>query len=205
MKDHQAERTAQRQQKNIAMMKATMITALGAVLIVTLFSVWKEKTAPKESAKAIKQLDSMEAQGIPPFTAKTISGVEVSSVGFKGKLLIVNFWASWCEPCVAEIPSLVSLVKSFKGQVALIAISGDNSLDDIKAFLKSFPELKNENISIVWDETHSLMEKYGTERMPESYIVGKDGKLVKKIIGSINWHTPESEAYVKELLATAHQ
>jgi len=195
-----ATQRAARLQKNQALLKATLYTVLGAVAIASLFSVWKEKTAPKESANAINQLETMETKGVPAFTAKTIDGVEVNS-SQNGKLLIVNFWASWCEPCVAEISSLISLVKTFKGQISLIAISGDNSLEDIQAFLKSFPELKNENISIVWDESHSLMDKYGTDRLPESYVVGKDGKLVKKIVGSINWHTPDSEAFVRELLS----
>jgi thiol-disulfide isomerase/thioredoxin len=190
-----------RRQKNTALMKASFITVLGAVLLACLFSFWRERTNPNQSAAQINKLDQMESKGIPGMSAKTIDGATVTTEAERGKVLIINFWASWCEPCVAEVPSLIELVKAFPGQVSLIAISGDNSLEDINAFLKSFPQMKDKNISIVWDEDHALMQKYGTERLPESYVVGKDGKLVKKIVGSINWHTSDSEAFIKELLA----
>ena len=190
-----------RQQKSRALLKASLTTSLGAVLIVVLFSVWKERTNPKESAKAINQIESMESQGVPSFSAKTIEGSTISTADFKNKLVIINFWASWCEPCVAEVPSLLELIKAFPGQLELVAVSGDNSLDDIKAFLKSFPQMKNSSVHIIWDEDHAIMSKYGTQRLPESFVVGKDGKLVKKIVGSINWHTADSEGFIKELLA----
>jgi thiol-disulfide isomerase/thioredoxin len=188
------------QQKNSALLKATLITIVGAIVLACLFSFWRERTNPNRSAAQINQLDQMESQGIPELSAKSIDGQSVTTQGLRGKVVIINFWASWCEPCVAEVPSLVELVKAFPGQMALIAVSGDNSLADINAFLKSFPQMKDKDISIIFDEDHKIMAQYGTERLPESYVVGKDGKLIKKIVGSINWHTKDSEAFIKELL-----
>jgi hypothetical protein len=92
------------------------------------------------------------------------------------------------------------LVESQKGAVQLLAISGDNTREDIEAFLKAFPKIKNPNIQLIWDEDHSLTKAYEVDRLPESFIAGKDLKLVKKIVGSINWHTPDSEVFMKDLI-----
>ncbi len=182
------------------MLRAALFAALTAVLVTVAFSVWKKRTDPIESAQALSRLDAME-QGVPQFQAKTINGNTVSMDDFKGRLVILNFWASWCNPCISEIPSLASLVKRFNGQISLIAVSEDEKLSDLQAFLKSFPELKSNNIYVVFDESRELMTKYGTERLPESYLIGKQGKLIKKVVGSIDWHTPHSEEFIKEHLA----
>ena len=168
--------------------------------MLALFAVWKEKTQPNVSAEQISLLDKMEKNGAPNFQAKTLSGKEISLYQFKGKVVIVNMWASWCGPCIEEVPSLISLVEAMKGDVQIIAISQDSSQDDIESFLKAFPKVNNENIHIVWDQTRELMKLYGTERLPESFVLNSNMKLVKKIVGTINWHTPESVEYLKTLL-----
>ncbi len=98
------------------------------------------------------------------------------------------------------MPSLIKLVKEFKGQVELIAISGDSSREDIDVFMKSFPELKEANIRIVYDEDRSLMKKFDIARLPESLVVDPHQKLAKKLTGSIDWYNKDSVAYINTLL-----
>jgi thiol-disulfide isomerase/thioredoxin len=142
----------------------------------------------------------MEKDGLPDFSSMDINGEKVVFNNNFNKLKIVNFWASWCEPCIAEVPSLIELVKSFPDQIEVFAISGDNSIDDVNAFLKAFPGMKNKNIHIILDQQQKIMNLYGTDRLPESFISDKKGRLVKKVIGSINWHTKESESFVQGIL-----
>lgn len=182
-------------------LRAFVITALVGIAFVWGFSKWREKASFSEGAQKISAIDEMEASGVPGFEAKDLEGKDVLLAAFKGKITLINFWASWCGPCLEEFPSMISLIEKFGGSVQLIAISGDNSREDIDAFLKAFPKAKNPSIHLVWDEDRSITKKYSVDRLPETFIANKDLKLVKKVVGTINWHTPDSEAFMKEILS----
>lgn len=186
--------------KNKSLIISLIVTVLFATLFVWGFQMWSNQAKPVASINRLSSLEQMEKDGLPIFSFEDMSGSKVEFNSAKEKVRIVNFWASWCEPCLAEIPSLVELMNAFPDQIELYAISGDNSLDDINAFLKSFPGMKQKNIHIFLDKDQKIMSLYGTDRLPESYISDKQGRLVKKIVGSINWHTKESEAYIRVIL-----
>jgi cytochrome c biogenesis protein CcmG, thiol:disulfide interchange protein DsbE len=181
-------------------LRAILTTGLVALILAWGFSAWRERSQPKEGERKLSQLDTFESRGVPDFQVKAIDGKDFQLKDHKGKVVIINFWASWCGPCLEEMPSLISLVESQAGRVHLVAVSADNTQEDIDAFLKAFPKVRNPNIDIVWDQDQNVARKYSVDRLPESFIVGKDMKLVRKIIGSINWHTPDSEAFMKELI-----
>jgi hypothetical protein len=94
---------------------------------------------------------------------------------------------------------MIKLVKQMNGKVHLLAISADDSVEDINIFLKSFPEIRNENISVTWDQDHSLMQLFDVARLPESFVLDRNGKLVKKVVGTINWYTDDSISFMKDL------
>lgn len=181
------------------------LLALLVVVVLAAVGVWSFKTfyvsKLQEAPETIKTLESMETEGAPNFESKDLSGKTFQLKELQGKVVILNFWASWCAPCIEEVPSLIKLVKEFNGDVQLIAVSGDSSLEDIEIFLKSFPELRNVNIKVVWDEDRSLMRQFQVSRLPESLVLNKEQKLVKKIVGTIDWYNADSIAYVKSLLA----
>ncbi|MBK9323413.1 MAG: TlpA family protein disulfide reductase [Bdellovibrionaceae bacterium] len=138
----------------------------------------------------------------PDFDTKTIHERSISLSQFKGKLVILNFWASWCGPCVEEMPSLIKLIKSMPKDIELIAISGDSNIEDIHSFIKSFPELNSlPNIHLVFDRDKVLSQQYEVFRLPESFVIGKDQKIIKKISGTINWHSEEALEYMKKLVS----
>ena len=147
----------------------------------------------------IERLKTFETIGLPSFNYRTWAGSPASFSEPSGQIVIINFWASWCAPCIEEIPSLIKLVNKYQGKIKLIAVSGDSDKKDIEIFLKSFPDLINPNIDLVWDEDHSIMQKFGVERMPESFVSKVNHRLAKKIIGTINWYTPGSLEYVDGL------
>lgn len=135
---------------------------------------------------------------VPDFDMVTLSGKTINVKHFTGKVIIFNFWASWCTPCIEEVPSLISLVKADPG-VVIIAVSGDQNKDDIVAFLKSFPAFNKPPIYIVHENAKALMERFKVDKLPESFIFDPKGKMIKKISGTINWHTPESLEYFKSI------
>jgi len=144
------------------------------------------------------KLNDMKESGVPDFSVVDIFGEKLSFSDYKDKVIIVNFWATWCAPCVDEFPSLLQLVRHFKGEVVILALSGDNNIDDIKTFLKAF-EVKTPHMRIALDKDKLLAEKFGTEILPESYIIDKKGRLIRKVVGVDEWFTPEAK-YFFELL-----
>lgn len=179
-------------------LKALLIVLIVGAALIASYNVFFGK-AP-ESNNRIATVDAMEKEGVPNFQAKDLGGNSIDFSSYAGKVVILNFWASWCTPCIEEVPSLIKLIKEFKGDVQLLAISGDSSREDIDVFLKSFPELKAENIKIIYDEDRSLMKRFEIARLPESLVIGKDQKLVKKIVGTIDWYNKDSIEYMKSLL-----
>ena len=128
----------------------------------------------------------------------TLSGKKVNVKEFEGKVIIFNFWASWCTPCIEEVPSLVTLVKA-DSKIVIIAVSGDQIREDVLAFLKSFPGFNQPPVYVVLENAKLLMERFKVDKLPESFIFNPKGEMVKKISGTINWHTKESIEYFKSL------
>lgn len=180
------------------------LKALIIVLVLAVLGVWGYNALFQkrltETSSSIATLEVMEKEGVPNFRARDLDGRDIELYSYKDKVVILNFWASWCGPCIEEVPSLIKLVKEFKGNVQLIAISGDSSMKDIEVFMKSFPEMKGENIHIIYDEDRSLMKQFQVARLPESLVVNREHKLAKKIVGSIEWFNDDSVAYIRTLL-----
>lgn len=185
-------------------MKKHLIASL-VVFILGLTSIWgitqyinsKNSQAFTPTFELIKEL---EERGLRNFEFTNLDGVLTNVDSFSGQVVIVNFWASWCAPCIEEVPSLIKLVEHFKGRVKLVAVSGDSELKDIEVFMKSFPDLKRQDIYVVFDKDRTIMQKFGVNRLPESLIFGTSLKLEKKIVGTIDWYNPDSVAYTEELL-----
>jgi thiol-disulfide isomerase/thioredoxin len=152
---------------------------------------------PPESTQI---LNNMEKAGVPGFTLKDLHGNSVSLADFKGKLVILNFWASWCAPCVAEFPSLMKLIAHYKGEIVLLAISADYEEKDIQSFLKAF-KVNDANIHVMWDKDQVVAKKYGTFKLPESFIVGRDGRLIRKVTGVDDWSTKDAFDYFADLIS----
>lgn len=146
-------------------------------------------------------LTKMEQQGIPAFTLPHIDGSLFSSQQMQGKLIFINFWASWCDPCVREFPSMLSLVKHFKGDLIMVAISNDENKDDMMNFVKAF-EGNIEGVHFLWDPERKVTREFGTEKLPETYMVGPDLKLIRKIVAVETWYTPSSIEYMADVIAS---
>lgn len=178
-----------------AHLRALAVVFVVAIGLVGAF-VWWEKNRFEPAPVA------GEMQKIPDFETRTLAGVEVSPETYRGSVLIVNFWASWCAPCVEEVPSLVQLSKTLEGKVRILAISSDASVDEINVFLKSFPEFSAPRVDLVHDQPPGfpLTKTFGVGRLPESYIFDGEGKFVRRVIGTIDWATPDAISYMKSLL-----
>jgi peroxiredoxin len=133
----------------------------------------------------------------PDFRVQTESGKTVTARDFGGKLLILNFWATWCTPCVDEVPSLDQLQRTLgsKGLVVL-GVSVDKDENAYKEFLKRF------NVSYLTsrDPAQVVNMKYGTVQYPESYLIDRNGKVVEKVVGEANWSSEQMVQHVQSML-----
>ncbi len=131
----------------------------------------------------------------PNFSFTTENGRTVSLNNFGGKVLLLNFWASWCPPCVEETPSLDELARAFgpKGLVVL-AVSVDEKEPAYRAFLQRF----HPGFLTVHDL--KLHEEYGTFIYPETYIIGSDGRVLRKVAEGADWTNPQMTEYIASLL-----
>lgn len=180
------------------------LVAFAVVVVVAAAGIWAYvhfmNARITEAPTSIASIEQMEKEGVSNFRYKDLAGQSYDLASLKGKVVILNFWASWCAPCIEEVPSLIKLIQEFKGEVVLIAVSGDNNKEDIDVFLKSFPELQGPHMSIVFDEDRSVMKRFDISRLPESLVLDTEHKLAKKLVGSIDWYNNDSIAYMKGLL-----
>ncbi len=116
----------------------------------------------------------------------------------RGKVVILNFWATWCPPCVEEMPSLNRMHQQITSTGStVLGISIDEDEAQYQKFLREyqvpFPTFR--------DPSQSIARSYGTFGWPETYIISRDGKIARKLIGPQVWDSPEMIAYLKRLAA----
>lgn len=129
----------------------------------------------------------------PDFTvADTDHTVKLSS--FRGKIVVLNFWASWCIPCVEEMPSLQTLQEKLPN-VQVLAVSTDEDGAAYKRFLDEHRIL----FLTVRDAQQKSNALYGSLRFPETYIIDRKGVIRRKLIGAQDWASPEMITYLSKL------
>jgi thiol-disulfide isomerase/thioredoxin len=171
--------------------------ALGLALTAAVY-LWLQARVPVGAKIKISTLEEMETFGIPQFEAENIFGESVNLATKKGRVTIVHFWASWCGPCVDEIPDLLKLARDHKN-LALVAVSVDDKREEMQRFLDRYFPSRTAEVEFIWDEGKRISTLYGVNRLPESFIAKPNHLLARKIIGSIEWNTPQALAYLNQL------
>ena len=136
----------------------------------------------------------------PDFRAKVLGESRYKTLAdYKGQVVLLNVWATWCPPCQAELPSLQRLYQAYgdKG-LKLVAVSIDDYVteDSIRAFAKNF----GITFEILHDSTHAIERIYQTTGYPESFVIGREGTIRKKWIGPDDWNSQGNQALVSQLL-----
>ncbi len=144
-------------------------------------------------------LNRMSQEGVPNFELIDIAGEPLSLDDYDDRIILLNFWASWCEPCVAEFPSMMRLLRRYPDEMVLLAISADHNEEEMMAFLRVFGA-EEPNLRVAWDRQMEVARLYGTQVLPESYIIGPGRRLIRKVAGVEDWDTPGAQQYFAEIV-----
>ncbi len=134
----------------------------------------------------------------PAFSFPGLDGKKVSLSDYKGKVVLVNIWATWCPPCVDEMPSMEKLYRKFKEQnFEILAVSIDESGSKAVA-----PFMKKNRLTFpaLIDSDGTIKSAYRITAIPESFIIDKQGVIVKKIVGPLDWADPQVFRFIGDLI-----
>jgi cytochrome c biogenesis protein CcmG, thiol:disulfide interchange protein DsbE len=172
--------------KNLRIIFGLLLAVICLVLGWTLSHV--DETAPQ----------MVEGSTVPDWSFSNRQGRSLSFGQLRGKVLLINFWATWCPPCLEELPSLDSLRQTIASQpILLFAFSADTSWEPIDKLMSP----NGYGITVYADFQRTLATRFGTLKYPETYIVDKKGIIRLKVIGPTNWMAPEIRSFLWKLAA----
>lgn len=178
-------------------MKKFLAPAIASTAALLLFGCGE--TASTEAAAGTVEAATAkeERRPAPEFALKDADGKEHKLSDFKGKVVLLNFWATWCPPCVQELPSLNSIHERFRDRgLVVVGISVDEDKEAYQKFLQqrgvTFPTAR--------DPEQTVNSRYGTTKFPESYLIDREGYVRREYVGPEDWERPEIVNYLSSLL-----
>jgi thiol-disulfide isomerase/thioredoxin len=162
----------------------------------------RENTPPADVSELEARLGSLGFQ-IPredlqavDFSLKDLTGRQTSLSAFGGKVVFLNFWATWCGPCRAEVPSMERLYKELKNEgFIIVAINSQEPAEQVSAFIEetgmSFP--------VLLDSTGKVGGTYAVRAIPTTYIIDPEGAIRARMVGTRDWYHPEIISLVQDL------
>jgi len=174
---------------------------IGLVILALIFSgvvgmYLSDYFGPSDNGVSV-QLET--GQPAPDFELSDKSGKTYLLSSLRGKVVLVNFWATWCPPCRSEMPSMNELYKNYSsgGKFELLAINVEpEGPGIIEEFSKEYPH----SFPVVFDLDAKVQNKYGVFKFPETFIINKDGIIVERVIGAIDWTEPGVLGYLNNLI-----
>lgn len=134
------------------------------------------------------------------FTLKDLTGKSISLSDYKGKIVFLNFWATWCAPCRHEMPSMEKVHKKYKGgDFVVLAVATDNKGEEI---VKPFIDEHGYTLPVLIDKNSDVSDSYSVFALPTTFIIGRDGKIIEMVQGVREWDSKEILDYFDELILT---
>ncbi len=149
------------------------------------------ESVDNSASNSTDENSAFDNQQAPDFTLKDTQGKKISLQNYRGKIVIIDFWATWCPPCRRGIPDLIQIQKEFKNNVVVLGISLDtDTKKDVVPFMKNM----GINYPVVYANSQVIQDYGNVEAIPTSFVINKNGKIVNQHIGL----TPK-ESYVSEI------
>lgn len=146
----------------------------------------------------------------PDFTASALDGTPVSLEELRGKVVLLNVWATWCPPCRYEMPSMQRLQESIPDEdFVVVAVSVDagepgerDRFGRVAGDVEGYIDENGYTFTVWHNPSGSIQQAYQTTGVPESFLIGRDGVIYKKVAGPTEWDAPEYQKMVERLLAS---
>jgi thiol-disulfide isomerase/thioredoxin len=179
----------------------TPVRLFAALALMVAVSACDSRSAPPDGSGPQDGTDESvtvqllrEPLDVEPFTVTDLSGRQLSSADWKGKVVLVNFWATWCPPCLAEIPDLIALQNKYRDQLVVVGISEDEISPEV---VKQFADERKINYPIAMT-TPALQERFtGIVALPTTFVLDPDGRIAYKRVGIL--HPEQTEGVTRAL------
>lgn len=179
---------------------SSIVVLIGFIGAISVYKIYDRKLTEGQNApQSLTELKKFETDGLPDFVIETRDGQKKKMADYKGKLVLLNLWASWCPPCVTEFPSMVKLAKKFEKDMVVVAISQDTDKQELDSFLKQQGYLGS-NFVVGVDYKKEMIQVLNLVALPETFILDREGKLIRKVSGVEDWYSPDAIQFFEGLV-----
>ncbi len=175
----------------------TPFVSLPALLVVICLAVGTAAFPADDSFKRLKIGAVPAGTAAAPFEMPALDGRHVASKQFAGKVVVLNFWATWCGPCKDEMPALDRLRKSLdQDKFALLTVTTDLQREGIGHFLRNL----DVHLPVLFDENQEVSRAYMVRALPTTIIINRDGTLLGRAVGPREWDSPDAVALIRRFM-----
>ena len=174
------------------------LACLGAAAV----SLWLA-AGPAAAKGSTAKFSPWKGGATPSLVLKDGKGREHDLASYRGKLVLVNFWATWCEPCREEMPSLEELQERYKGRpLVVLTVNMEESDAKVARFMDA-TLLQGDSLTVLYDRFGLIAKAWKARLLPVTFLVGADGRIRASLLGSADWRSPEVIAQIDSLLPGA--
>ena len=186
------------------MHKAAVIL-FGLIVFVGLAVVVEGRGSEEVRQVMVEDIAALQAETAdrpaPDWTLPLDGGGQLSLTDLRGKVVFLNFWATFCIPCREEMPSMERLARKYRDRdLVMVAISQDEDLPTMRKFLSQVMPDGELTMEIPLDPPGDVKKAYGTDLLPETYIINREGQIVARFVNKYDWQRPEFDRFIDRLL-----
>jgi peroxiredoxin len=149
-------------------------------------------------AMAAGKLEEWSGRAAPPLGLSDLDGRRVDLKAHRGKVVLVNFWATWCEPCREEMPSIQRLRDRMSGKAFAVLMV---NVDEPDSRVRRYVEGARLDLPVVLDPGKRVTAQWDVKMLPATFLVGRDGRVRYRVIGELDWNGEQAVAMIERLLA----
>ena len=186
-------------------MKNKLMTLI--VILVLACALFLYGSMIKSGQQEIHVIKSPKYSSIPlPYTQfETLDRKKIDLNMLDAEIILLNFWASWCTPCLHEFPSMIELVKSYNGKIVLLAVSVDTdkkAMERVINKIEGFDSYNKNFVYWIWDQGKEISVKtFNTHRIPETLLIDQKRQIVDKIFGANDWQSIKVRSKINHMLS----
>jgi thiol-disulfide isomerase/thioredoxin len=168
---------------------------LAAALLLSVAPLWAQSGVPAQVLKPLA-----EPRAAPEFELVALDGRQYGLTDFEGRVILVNFWATWCPPCRKEMPALARLAQHFQGEgFEVVGVNVGESVERVQDFLQTLPVLPD--FPMLLDPDGSVSQAWHARVVPTTWVVDTEGRIVLGAVGEVDFDRPDLRGQIQALMS----